>query len=322
MPVFWLIPVLLTISSRMYPDDTESAASVNDARSAENASSAGYPQILYLNTKDALFQQLQYDIRQYYRTSRQLHAKNSYNQFPPLVIFQYQRTEEDDIVSFSARLNLPSDTISTLNRVANPDHFLDLKTVLIPNVPGIFVPVTPETILEEIMFSWRSEQQIGKQIVVTKNGKKVIYLFYAGDRFRPVERAYFLKIFYQFPLADRRITSPFGARINPFTHHTEFHKGVDLGAPEGTDAYAAGTGIVHEVGSDPVYGNYIVISHVGGIQTVYGHLSKIIVKQNQHVTTGLIIGKVGSTGHVTGPHLHFEMRLNGNPKNPLTLLHD
>jgi murein DD-endopeptidase MepM/ murein hydrolase activator NlpD len=98
------------------------------------------------------------------------------------------------------------------------------------------------------------------------------------------------------------------------------HEGIDLGAAYGTPIHAAADGVVVYCGWMEGYGNLTVIDHGGGIATAYGHQSSISVGCNQRVTQGEVIGAVGSTGHSTGPHLHFEVRVNGTPVDPLGYL--
>jgi murein DD-endopeptidase MepM/ murein hydrolase activator NlpD len=98
------------------------------------------------------------------------------------------------------------------------------------------------------------------------------------------------------------------------------HEGIDLGAPEGTPIHAAASGTVIYAGWMGGYGNLTVIDHGGGIATAYGHQSSIAVATGQQVTQGEVIGYVGSTGHSTGPHLHFEVRVDGSAVDPLGYL--
>ena len=107
------------------------------------------------------------------------------------------------------------------------------------------------------------------------------------------------------------ITSPFGWRSNPFGGSPEFHPGLDIAAPTGTTVTAAAAGTVIMAQWYGGYGNYILIDHGGGYSTGYGHLSAIYVSNGQSVTRGQAIGAVGSTGQSTGPHLHFEVRIDG-----------
>ncbi len=112
------------------------------------------------------------------------------------------------------------------------------------------------------------------------------------------------------------ITSGFGYRIYPFTGETKFHEGIDISTRIGTHVYATADGIVTETGYDITYGNNIIIDHGFGFVTRYGHLSKIDVKVGNVVKRWQKIGEVGSTGFSTGPHLHYEIRINGVPVNP------
>ena len=117
------------------------------------------------------------------------------------------------------------------------------------------------------------------------------------------------------------ITSPFGWRSNPFGGSPEFHQGLDIAAPTGTTVTAAAGGTVIMAQWYGGYGKYILIDHGGGYSTGYGHLSQIYVSQGQTVQRGQAIGAVGSTGQSTGPHLHFEVRIDGKPVDPAPRLH-
>ena len=100
----------------------------------------------------------------------------------------------------------------------------------------------------------------------------------------------------------------------------QFHKGVDIAAPMGTDVYCAAKGKIIFAGQKSGYGNCVIIEHGNGLATLYGHLSKILVDANQQVKIGDVIAKVGSTGRSTGPHLHYEVRKNNTPINPKLFL--
>jgi murein DD-endopeptidase MepM/ murein hydrolase activator NlpD len=112
------------------------------------------------------------------------------------------------------------------------------------------------------------------------------------------------------------ITSGFGYRTDPITGATGFHSGIDIGAPCGTPIKAAGTGVVISAGPNGGYGNMTLLNHGNGLSTLYGHQSSINVSEGQSVTQGQVIGYVGSTGKSTGCHLHFEVRVSGNPVDP------
>jgi murein DD-endopeptidase MepM/ murein hydrolase activator NlpD len=119
------------------------------------------------------------------------------------------------------------------------------------------------------------------------------------------------------PLTNTYVSAPFGERIDPITGGHEFHKGLDLDGQIGDPIHAAADGIVMRAEFDNGgYGNVVDIDHGNGYATRYGHCSKLLVKVGDLVHAGDVIAKVGATGHATGPHLHFEVWINGAPVNP------
>jgi murein DD-endopeptidase MepM/ murein hydrolase activator NlpD len=121
------------------------------------------------------------------------------------------------------------------------------------------------------------------------------------------------------PLEFSRVTSGFGMRNHPIARDWRQHKGVDYSAPTGTPVRTVGDGVVEFAGVQSGYGNVIEIKHRDGKSTLFAHLSRIDVKKGQRVEQGDLIGAVGSTGWSTGPHLHFEFRVNGEHQDPMTL---
>lgn len=114
-----------------------------------------------------------------------------------------------------------------------------------------------------------------------------------------------------------KITSEFKMRVHPITGVYKLHTGVDIGAPTGTNFIAAADGVVTKAGFNSAYGNMVIIDHGGGISTLYAHGSEIMVEVGQTVKQRDTVLKVGSTGYATGPHAHFEVRVNGTPVQPL-----
>lgn len=117
-----------------------------------------------------------------------------------------------------------------------------------------------------------------------------------------------------------RISSEFGNRFHPIDKKTKFHGGIDIAAPRGTPINAAADGIVKFSGRKGGYGNMVIIEHADGRITRYAHADKLLVKKGDKVSMGDQIATVGSTGKATGPHLHFEVRVNGKPVNPFSVL--
>lgn len=122
------------------------------------------------------------------------------------------------------------------------------------------------------------------------------------------------------PLVSGWLTSSFGSRSDPVTGEPEQHAGLDISADRGTPVHATADGTVEAAGYNGGYGNCILLDHGFGISTRYGHLSGYAVSTGQVVKRGQVIGYVGSTGHTTGAHLHYEILMNGEPVNPLRLL--
>ncbi len=304
---------------------------------------AEYPRIQRLGPEDELFRQLQADLSDYFRAvNRGLPALPGSGRktppavtspasgpsgagtdlpLPPLRFFSLARPEKMDLFALAARLNLPYATLATLNGASGPAGFAELPTLVVPSLPGLFVPERPSSSFEEILVSISANSRRDPQpAMVRLPGGSRRFFFYLGEDFTAVERAFFLNILFRFPLALRELTSAYGPRISPLTGSPEYHQGVDLAAPEGTQVQAARDGVVEQAGFDPVLGNLVVVGHEGGYQTVYGHLRVILVALNQPVRSGMIIGEVGSTGRSTGAHLHFEVRRKGSSRDPLPLL--
>jgi murein DD-endopeptidase MepM/ murein hydrolase activator NlpD len=123
------------------------------------------------------------------------------------------------------------------------------------------------------------------------------------------------------PVAAAHITSGFGMRMHPLLGYTKMHKGVDFGASIGTPIFAAGNGTIDVIGFENGYGRYIKIRHNGNLATAYAHMSRFAANmyQGAHVNQGQVIGYVGMSGRATGPHLHFEVHVNGQQVNPMSV---
>jgi murein DD-endopeptidase MepM/ murein hydrolase activator NlpD len=117
-----------------------------------------------------------------------------------------------------------------------------------------------------------------------------------------------------------RLMSAFGGRTDPFSGEGAIHTGVDLSAPQGTLVHCAADGIVVHADWSGGYGRLVIVDHGNGLQTYYGHLSRFEVVTGQEIRRGDILGRSGSSGRVTSPHLHYEVRMAGNPVNPYPYL--
>jgi hypothetical protein len=280
-----------------------------------------FPVISRLDTADTAFRQYLSDVE----TARlRIHNRERTGEraealAEALTVYTYNPGSHDDAFTLAARCNIPIAALATLNRLPHPDSFIGAAFLLLPSMPGIFIPEAPESDLELLVFSGRTEQE-GIPITVTRNSLSERFIFIPGADFSPTERAFFLNIGFRYPLRTYRMSSPFGPRINPVTGSFRIHQGLDLAAPEGSEVYATRDGEVVEMGTDPIYGNYIIIRHGEIWSSLYGHLSKFEIALQSRVRSGNLIGRVGSTGQSTGPHLHFELRQNGRAQDPGRLL--
>lgn len=143
-------------------------------------------------------------------------------------------------------------------------------------------------------------------------GKKGNYYAFDGSSLR---RAYLAS-----PVPFSRKTSGFSMRLHPIFQTLQAHRGVDYAAPSGTPAHSVGDGVVEFAGVQGGFGNVVIVRHGNKHSTVYAHLSRINVRKGQTVTQGQVVGAVGSTGWSTGPHLHFEFRVNGVHVDPQTII--
>jgi len=279
--------------------------------------SQDFPVIIRLDPGDIGFKQYINDVE-----GNRKRVFNTRSRLPPeviaqyLTIYQYTTRQEDNIFSLSARLNMPYSALASLNGLDTPSSLETGKILLLPSCPGIFVPSVLQTDLEKITGAVRQNSQGGIEIKIRSLGKQETFLFFPGADFTPTERAFFLNSGFRFPLRQYRVTSPYGMRKDPFSDRISMHQGIDLAAPEGTEVIAVADGVVTAVDFDPIYGNYIIISHKNNWTSLYGHLQSTETVLRTDVKSGNLIGRVGSTGQSTGPHLHFELRQDGKAFDP------
>jgi hypothetical protein len=280
---------------------------------------AQYPIITRLDTKDDIFKQ--------YLSNVETARKQVFSQqrlvepeviTKALTIYTYTPLATDDLYSIAARCIIPPSSLASLNHIAHPGGLGSHGAILLPSIPGLFVPLEPVSDLEKLMIGSRMESE-GIVITIPRNNKKEQFLFVPGADFSNTENAFFLtnnRQGFQYPLRNFTLTSNFGVRRNPVTGTIKNHDGLDLASPLGTEVFAAQSGIVTDIGNDSIYGNYIIIKHEGNWASLYGHLSKIEVGLRSTIQAGAVIGRVGTTGQSTGPHLHFELRQNGKAQDP------
>lgn len=255
--------------------------------------------------RDPGYNGLQKDIEDFYR-SQALGTS-----LPELKLYSYTQKKGGSLFDIASAAGITYDALASLNRIEHSGGAVAGDTVIIPSVPGIFVPRNPSNELEYLLSARRIDPETAS---VSVNGE--ILYFLPGEGFNVTERSYFLGIFLSLPVKNGILSSLYGRRTNPFTSDEEFHGGIDIAVPIGTEVYAVKDGIVVFTGEADVYGKIIIISHDGYYQSVYGHLSLINVEKDQAVKRDQMIGLSGNSGLSTGPHLHFEIRKESGSVDP------
>ncbi len=242
-----------------------------------------------------------------------------------LKFFFYKIKQGESLYTISKKLGVSMDTLISLNSIENAQNLGNGKRIIIPNLQGIIYCVKKGDTLENIASRYKistedikdandiEQEQITEGVLLEGT-----ILFLPGATLTPAERAKALGYWFFKPLRGI-FTSSFGIRKDPYTGEAGFHTGIDIGAPYGSVVKASKEGIVTFAGWNGNYGKCIIIKHQFGYETVYGHLSQIIVNNNAWVREGQVIARVGTTGRSTGPHLHFEVRKFGRPMNPLRM---
>ena len=272
-----------------------------------------YPLIQSLTFRDPLFKQYTEDVA----SARIALAHGKTNEELPIKFYRYKVEPGWDVLGIVARCCIDNAGIITLNRIQSAKDDLAGLYVLLPTVPGLYIPEDTGNPLEKLEAA-ACEKKLIKPLqlnIATQRGNRKVYYF-PNDKLDETTWRYFLSPLYRFPLDSGILTSPFGKRPSPFSGKPSYHPGIDLAAPTGSPVYACAPGKVTAVLFSNVYGNHIIIKHNDGNESLYGHLSKTIATLNQIVKAGTLIGEVGSTGMSTGPHLHFEIRKSGVPTDP------
>lgn len=241
-----------------------------------------------------------------------------------LCYFTY-RVKKGDMIGFIAdKFDITQDTIISVNNI-HQSRLLQIGQYLkIPSMPGIVYTVrkngeTVSSIAEKYEVS--AEKCAGvNHLEKEKELVAGTTLFVPDAQLDWVTRQEINGDLFHKPLHSRYwLSSYYGWRQSPFSGKRSYHSGVDMAAPIGTSIYAALGGTVTSVGYNNVYGNYVIVTHHSGYKSLYGHMSATLVTRGQYVDTNTRIGKVGSTGMSTGPHLHFTVYKFGKTVNPMAL---
>ncbi len=248
------------------------------------------------------------------------------DELPPLTYKTY-RVKQGDMIGIIAEENdVSQDTLITVNHIT-ATRSLQIGTYLkIPSIPGILYTVrkdgeTFSSIAEAYDISAEKCSYVNN-MDINASLKAGSTLFLPDALMDDITRKEINGDLFHKPLKARYwLTSSYGWRNSPFnTGKRTFHGGTDMACSAGTPIYAALDGRVSFTGYNDTYGNYVIITHHSGYKTLYAHMNSISCKKGQYVYTNTIIGKVGSTGMSTGPHLHFAVYKNGKGMNPMGLI--
>ncbi|MDR2159452.1 MAG: M23 family metallopeptidase [Treponema sp.] len=233
----------------------------------------------------------------------------------------YRVRRGDSVSKIAAAHSLSMDAIIAGNGITNARRLREGEIIRIPNMNGIPYTVKKGDSLEKISRS----MGVPLEAILDANDLQSdiisagTVLFIPGARMRAEDLKLALGELFIYPVRGR-ITSGFGWRNDPISGVRRFHAALDVAAPAGTAVKAAMDGRVSAVGVNSTYGNFIILNHGNGYQTLYAHLNAVLVRKDEAVSQGARIGEVGSTGYSTGPHLHFAVYKNGRAVNPLEYL--
>ncbi len=242
------------------------------------------------------------------------HSRDTEPQF-----YFYRVQQGESIYSISRKMGMSMDSLVSLNSMDNAHRVSVNDKLIIPTVPGILYTVKSGDTIKKIAekYSIDVDDIISANEMNSDTINAGDVLFLPGAQFTAEERALIYGYIFIKPIHGR-FTSSYGYRRDPFSGQRRFHAGIDIAAPTGTSVGAAKEGTIIFAGWRSGYGKCIIIKHQFGYSTVYGHLSSISVRVGQWVSQGQTIGRVGSTGRSTGPHLHFEVLKFGVHTNPLS----
>ncbi len=239
-----------------------------------------------------------------------------------LNIATYRVKAGDSLANIAKRTNVSVDTLISFNAITDARKVTKGMKLSIPNHSGLRYRVRRGESLS--LLSRRFGVSLDDLLDWNNLKRSVITvgqtLFIPDGRLGAAAVRKVLGTLFAWPTVGR-ISSYFGMRISPITGTRSHHNGLDIANDPMTPVKAAADGRVARVDYNPTYGNYIIIVHGGGFQTLYGHLKKAYVKRGEKVTQGEKIAAMGTTGASTGPHLHFSMFKNGRDVDPLKYLH-
>lgn len=251
-------------------------------------------------------------------------VKSDVSYTKPVSYQTYKVQKGDTISGITKKFGLSNiSTLISVNDIGNVRQLASGQKLKIPSIDGIIYTIKKGDSLASIVskFNVKLETLIDVNELESEVLVSGEQLFIPGAAMDSKSLKEAMGELFIMPIkAKFRWTSPYGSRIDPIANVKSFHTGTDMACPTGTPIYASMSGTISTTGVNRVYGNYVIIDHGNGYQTLYAHMSKIIAKKGQWVSQGTKIGLVGSTGYSTGPHLHFTVYKNGKLIDPMSVL--
>ena len=242
----------------------------------------------------------------------------------PVTFQTYTVKSGDSISTISRKFGLSNiSTLIAVNDISNVRTLRSGQKLRIPSMDGLVYTVQSGDSLNSLSVKYHVsvEEILDANDLTSDTLARGMSLFIPGAKMDTMSLKKAMGELFVYPItAAWRLTSRFGPRKDPFTGVASSHTGIDMACPTGTPIRAALSGKVAYVGWSNVFGNYVIINHGNGYQTLYGHMSKTLIKKGQSVDQSTRVGLVGSTGYSTGPHLHFTVYKNGNLVDPMSLL--
>ncbi len=235
---------------------------------------------------------------------------------------EYALEVGDTLYGVAARYDLNIDTLISWNNIPDARYIREGQKFIIPNRNGLLYTVKASDSLSSIS----KKYNVSQTNILDANNLKNSYLSIGRKLFIPnakldsFDRGLVLGTVFLAPIRGN-ITSYYGYRISPISGKRSLHTGVDIANAYGTPIKAAASGrVIYVSDNNPVFGKVVIIKHARGFQTLYGHMSSILVKRGERLKRGTVLGREGNTGESTGSHLHFTIIKNGRTVNPLNYI--
>ncbi len=242
---------------------------------------------------------------------------------PQLLFFEYRISTLKTLRDISNFTKISLEALISANRSSLRTSYDAGSVIILPTQSGVFMSVSPKNDVE-FLVNKRLVKTLAKQkpivIRATHAQTRGTFYFFPDMAFSGLEKNAWSIQGFRAPVLKGTVSSGFGYRISPISGKKFFHKGIDIASSSGSEIFASKSGTVKEEGYDRIFGYFIILQHEKGHESLYGHLLEKKVKIGDYVEAGEFIATMGNTGLSTGSHVHFEIRKNKSPQNPLSTI--